>query len=54
VAGCHLLLASGVPVLDAMGCVVIQERARFQPALDSSGKPVRSTFITPKIRWRIG
>lgn len=54
VAGCHLLLASGVPVLDAMGCVVIQDRARFQPALDSSGKAVRSTVVTPRIRWQIG
>jgi TonB family protein len=54
VAGCHLLLASGVPVLDAMGCAVIQERARFLPARDSSGKAVRSTVVTPRIRWRIG
>ena len=54
VAGCQVLLASGVPVLDAMGCVVIQTRARFTPARDSSGRPVRSTVITPKVRWRTG
>lgn len=53
VAGCHVLLASGVPLLDAMGCAVIQERARFDPALDSTGKAVRSTFVTPKVRWKL-
>ena len=35
VAGCHVLVPSGVPVLDAMGCVVIQTRAKFTPALES-------------------
>jgi hypothetical protein len=54
VAGCHVLIASGVPVLDAMGCIVIEKRARFTPALGPDGKPVRSTFVTPKVRWQIG
>ena len=53
VAGCQVLLASGVPMLDAMGCAVIQERGGFTPALDKSGKPVRSTVVTPKVRWRL-
>jgi TonB family protein len=54
VAGCQVLLASGVPVLDAMGCAVIEERASFTPARDSTGKAVRSTVVTPPIRWRLG
>lgn len=54
VAGCQVLLASGVPVLDAMGCVVIQTRGRFTPATDANGKPVRSVVVTPKVRWRTG
>jgi len=54
VAGCQVLLASGVPVLDAMGCAVIQEKGKFTPALDKSGNPVRSTVFTPKVRWRLG
>jgi hypothetical protein len=53
VAACHLLKASGVPSIDAMGCQVLRQRAKFTPALDSKGKPVRSTYTTPPIRWRI-
>lgn len=53
VAGCHVMLASGVPLLDAMGCAVIKDRARFKPALNAAGQPVRSTVITPRVRWRI-
>jgi len=54
VAGCQVLLATGVPILDAQACSVIERRARFAPALDKSGDPVRSTVITPPIRWRFG
>lgn len=54
VAGCHVLIASGVPALDAMGCSVIRNRARFKPAVDSAGKPTRSTVVTPKVSWRLG
>ena len=53
VAACHVTLPSGVPVLDAMGCVAIQERARFKPARDRNGKPIRSSVTTPPITWRI-
>lgn len=53
VAGCHVIVASGVPLLDAMGCAVIKERAKFKPALDAAGQPVRSTIVTPRVRWRI-
>ncbi|MEO8547392.1 MAG: energy transducer TonB [Sphingomicrobium sp.] len=51
VAGCHVLQASGVPVLDAMGCQVIRQRAKFTPARDSRGAAVRSTYTTPLINW---
>ena len=53
VAGCQVLLASGVPALDAMGCIAIQKRARFTPARDSKGKPVRSMVVTPKVKWQL-
>jgi TonB family protein len=53
VAGCHIEKPSGVPALDAMGCVVIKARARFKPALDPGGKPIRSTVVTPPITWQL-
>lgn len=53
VAGCDVLSPSGVPVLDVMGCQVIRERAKFSPALDAAGKPVRSTVVTPPIVWSL-
>jgi hypothetical protein len=54
VAACHVLKPSGVPSLDGMGCQVIRERAnKFRPALDTSGKPVRSTVITPPVVWKM-
>lgn len=43
VAGCQVLLASGVPALDAMGCSVIQQRAKFKPAVDPKSARIRST-----------
>lgn len=54
VAACHVMKPSGVPVLDARGCQVIRQRAKFTPALDANGKPMRSTYVTPPIRWAIG
>jgi TonB family protein len=53
VAGCQVVQASGVLPLDVMGCQVIKKRAKFQPALDAKGKPVRSTFTTPPVVWRM-
>jgi TonB family protein len=54
VAGCNVVEASGIPALDGMGCQVIVERAKFQPALDKQGKPIRSAYVTPPVVWRIG
>lgn len=53
VAGCQVLTPTDVPILDAMACVVIEERAKFTPARDKNGKPVRSTFVTPPVKWEI-
>lgn len=54
VAACHVLVPSGVPVLDAMGCQVIRTRAKFTPAVDRSGNPIRSTVTTPPVTWALG
>ena len=51
VAECDILKPSGIPALDGMGCQVIRQRAKFKPALDRQGKPMRSTFVTPPVVW---
>jgi hypothetical protein len=49
---CMVEETSGVATLDAMTCAVLHERARFEPALDAAGKPVRSV-LTTRVVWRI-
>jgi hypothetical protein len=53
VAGCDGLVPSGDPALDGMGCQIIRQRAKFSPARDKSGKPVRSAVTTPAISWML-
>ena len=53
IAGCDVLTPTGIPILDAMACVVLQSRAKFSPALDLSGRPIRSALTTPPISWRL-
>ena len=53
VAGCDVLRDSGVPVLDVMSCQVLEQRAKFNPAIDSHGKAVRSVMTTPPIKWMV-
>jgi TonB family protein len=53
VDGCQVLQATGAPVLDVTACVVIENKAKFTPALDKSGRPVRSAIITPPINWKV-
>lgn len=49
---CMVEETSGIATLDAMTCGVLLERAKFSPALDASGKPVRSV-LTTRISWKI-
>lgn len=53
VAGCDVLRASGVPVLDVMGCQVMQERLKFDPAADAKGQAQRTVVTTPPVTWRV-
>lgn len=53
VMDCAIKQSSGVATLDAMGCQVIRERAKFAAAKDGTNKPVKSTYVTPVIRWVI-
>jgi hypothetical protein len=48
---CLVEQTSGIASLDAMTCYVLLDRARFNPALDASGKPVRSV-LTTRVKWK--
>jgi len=52
VADCMIDETSGIATLDAMTCIVIRERAKFQPAIGADGKPVRGAF-TQRVRWEM-
>jgi TonB family protein len=53
IASCEVFVPSGVVSLDITGCEVIKERAKFTPARDEHGTPVRSVYTTPPISWRL-
>ena len=52
VAKCTVLSSSGFASLDGATCGILQQRARFQPARDRTGKPVVSS-TTSRITWKI-
>jgi TonB family protein len=52
VADCSVTGTSGNATIDAQSCAIITERARFRPALDSQGKPTRSSY-SQRITWRL-
>jgi hypothetical protein len=54
VAGCEIVAPSGAQVLDETGCQIIAGSAKFRPATDASGKPVRSEWVTPPLAWKSG
>lgn len=43
---CAVLASTGSPDLDRATCDVIRRKARFSPALDHDGKPIRSVVVT--------
>jgi TonB family protein len=48
---CLIEETSGIATLDAMTCLALNKRAKFTPALDEAGKPVRSV-LTTRVVWR--
>jgi TonB family protein len=52
VKNCTATETSGSAILDAMACYVLQQHAKFHPAMDAAGKPLRS-FEDQHIRWLI-
>jgi TonB family protein len=52
VSGCQIISSSGSPDLDQATCVNVTRRARFDPALDGSGKPIVGRYQN-RVRWQI-
>lgn len=52
VRDCLISESSGDAYLDATTCVALVERARFHPALDANGKPIKSS-LEERVVWRI-
>lgn len=53
VRDCMVDETSGYATLDTMSCYTIVTHARFDPAIGTDGKPVKSTSFH-RIQWRIG
>lgn len=53
VSGCTITQSSGSAELDSTTCRLLERRARFDPATDSSGNKVEGSYTTPPITWRI-
>ena len=52
IADCTVIATSGVATLDSQSCAVVKERAVFDPAVGSDGKPAKSAVIQ-RIRWEM-
>lgn len=52
VSNCSVTGSSGSPDLDSTACSLIQRRARFNPAKDTSGAGIPSTWSS-SFRWQI-
>ncbi len=52
VTGCSVTSSSGSRTLDQATCRILQSRARFTPATDSSGNPTSGSF-SQTITWRL-
>lgn len=52
VEGCSIAASSNSSALDEASCRIIRRRARFTPAIHSSGRSV-ADFVAARIRWQI-
>ena len=52
VANCEVVESSGSKTLDKQTCRIIEKRARFSPARDSTGKRIEDTY-SGRIRWEL-
>lgn len=49
-SNCRILQSSGDKILDDVACNAILKRARFKPAIDVDGKPMKS-FLVRRVAW---
>jgi TonB family protein len=49
---CRVIKSAGHQALDATTCAILVRRARFDPALDASGKAVEAPFFT-RMTWQV-
>jgi TonB family protein len=52
VSDCLVTVSSGSESLDETACIILRQRARFKPALDSKAQPVVAPWAS-RIVWRI-
>lgn len=52
VADCTIIETSGVAALDVQTCAIIQERAKFEPAVGQDGKRTKDAVIQG-VRWKL-
>lgn len=50
--GCTIVSSSESLELDSVSCALVSARFRYEPALDTSGKPVAS-WVSQRITWRL-
>ena len=46
---CHTPIPSREPVFESIACEVMMKVSRFEPALDSGGRPIASLFVTSAV-----
>lgn len=53
VTGCRILYRTNPDDFADLSCKLLMQRAKMSPALDASGKPVKSFYIS-QVRWAAG
>ena len=51
ITDCHILRSSGSSILDQATCSILHRRARFTPAMDSTGNAVIG-YIAQSVEWQ--
>jgi hypothetical protein len=49
IAGCDVYETAGAPMMEELGCELLQKDVVAEPARDRAGKGIKDSFVTPKI-----